>query len=118
MTSGPAPVRLYYETVDSADPTAVVELFAEDAVYRRPGYEPMVGRAALLRFYGGRRVIAAGRHVITRIVSDGPAHVAVEGRFVGRLKDGSRVDLGFADFFTLRDTLIVERTTYFAASAV
>ncbi|WP_116952014.1 nuclear transport factor 2 family protein [Jiangella endophytica] len=118
MTDGRAPVLHYYETVDSEDPTAVVDLFSEDAVYRRPGYQPMVGRAALLRFYGGERVIAAGRHVITRIVLDGPAHVAVEGRFIGHLKDGSRVDLGFADFFTLHDTLIVERATYFEASAV
>lgn len=111
-------MRSYYEAVDSEDPTDVVHLFSEDAVYRRPGYQPIVGHAALLRFYGGERVIAAGRHVITRIVDDGSAHVAVEGRFTGSLKDGSQVDLGFADFFTLRDSLIVERATYFASPAV
>lgn len=113
-----ASIRCYYRTVDSADPTAVVTLFSEDAVYRRPGYQPMVGRESLLRFYGGERVIAAGRHVITRILSDGTFQVAVEGRFSGRLKNGSDVDLGFADFFTVRDELIVERITYFDTPAV
>ena len=117
-TKQEAVVRRYYETVDSGESDAVVELFTHDAVYHRPGYQPMVGREALHRFYSGQRVIAHGRHMITHIFPAGSAHVAVEGRFTGRLKDGTDVDLGFADFFTLRRTLIATRTTYFAVAAV
>lgn len=111
-------VRNYYATVDSAQPIGVVELFTEDAVYRRPGYQPMRGRQALREFYGGERVIASGRHTITRIFDDGADQVAVEGRFTGQLRDGSQVDLGFADVFILRGSLITERTTYFEAPLV
>ena len=118
ITEAEAIVRRYYETVDTKDSGAVVDLFAPDAVYHRPGYQPMVGREALHRFYAGERVIACGRHVITQILTAGPGRLAVEGRFTGKLKDGTDVELGFADFFLLRSTLIAERTTYFAVSAV
>ena len=117
--SGEALVRLYYDTVDTEDATAVVTLFSDDAVYRRPGYAPMIGRRALLQFYGSDRVINKGRHRLTHVVAGSdPTHVAVSGCFVGRLKDGSPVDVGFADFFTVRDSLIVERATFFDSPAV
>ncbi|MCR1783811.1 nuclear transport factor 2 family protein [Nocardioides carbamazepini] len=117
--SGDALVRLYYHTVDTADAAAVVSLFSEEAAYRRPGYPPMVGRQALLQFYGSDRVIEAGQHRIAQVVSGSdPTQVAVAGRFTGRLKDGSQVDLGFADFFTVRDSLIVARATFFDSPAV
>lgn len=111
-------VRRYYQTVDSPTPAAVVDLFAGDAVYRRPGYEPIIGREALLAFYEGERVIAEGNHEIVGVLVDGPARAAVEGHFSGRLRDGSSVTLGFADFFTVRKGVIVDRNTYFDTPAV
>lgn len=113
-----AVVLQYYEAVDAGRADAVVELFAPDAVYHRPGYQPMVGSEALQRFYSGQRVIAHGHHTITRMMAVGPTQVAVEGWFTGQLKDGTDVELGFADFFTLCRTLIAQRTTYFAVTAV
>lgn len=116
---GEALVRRYYDTVDTKDATAVVSLFSEDATYRRPGYPLMVGRPALLRFYESDRVIEEGRHRLTRVVAGAdPTQVAVTGCFVGRLKDGSQVGLGFADFFTIRASLIVTRATFFDSPAV
>ncbi len=112
-------MRRYYDTVDTEGATAVASLFSEDAVYRRPGYAPMVGRPALLRFYESERVIEDGRHRLTQVVTGAdPTQVAVAGRFIGRLKNGSQVDLGFADFFTLRDSLIAARVTFFDSPAV
>ncbi|MDQ6526644.1 nuclear transport factor 2 family protein [Nocardioides sp. LHD-245] len=113
-----AVVRRYYETVDSPTPADVVDLFANDAVYRRPGYEPMVGREALLGFYDRRRVIAEGTHELLGVLVGAPDRAAVEGRFSGRLRDGSSVTLGFADFFTVKEDLIIERSTYFETPTV
>ncbi|MFX0539568.1 nuclear transport factor 2 family protein [Ornithinimicrobium sp. Y1847] len=91
--------RHYYERVDAGDVEGVLAWFAHDAVYERPGYAPMRGRAALAAFYGGERVIADGAHLIDELVVDGDEdRVAVRGRFEGTLKDGSSVSLGFADF--------------------
>lgn len=56
-------VREYYSLVDDGDIGGLIELFAPDAVYHRPGYEPMQGRADLERFYRTQRVI---RKAVTR----------------------------------------------------
>lgn len=111
-------VRRYYELVDADDVTGLVSLFAPDARYHRPGYEPLNGRAELERFYLGDRVIAQGAHTITAIVASG-AEVAVQGQFVGVLRDGKQVSLRFADFFSFGpDDLFAKRDTYFFAPLV
>jgi steroid Delta-isomerase len=111
-------VRSYYSLVDANDFTALVRLFSEHAVYRRPGYEPLAGREALAAFYGGQRVIAHGRHEIAEIVADG-RKVAVHGRFTGQIKNGDQVALRFADFFTLDPAGLFEsRDTFFFAPMV
>lgn len=103
--------RHYYATVDNENPASVAALFTVDATYGRPGYEQMVGRAAILDFYSNDRVILAGRHTIHRLVCDG-ARVAVEGTFACELRGGSRVELGFSDFFVFREGLIAARCRY------
>ena len=54
----------YYTAVDSGDVEAVLDCFSDDAVYRRPGYEPIVGREGLRDFYSGVRVIDSGAHEV------------------------------------------------------
>lgn len=95
-------IRRYYELVDGGDVTGLVSLFAPDAVYRRPGYDPLVGRDDLVRFYNDQRVIKDGCHRLSEVVIQGDA-AAVHGTFEGTLKDGSAVALRFADFFTFAD---------------
>ncbi|MFB6809473.1 nuclear transport factor 2 family protein [Streptomyces sp. NPDC056387] len=92
-------VRRYYELVDAGDVLGLVELFDRDAVYHRPGYQPLVGRTELERFYREERVIEEGRHTVSLLVQQGD-DVAVQGSFAGRLRDGSAVELRFADFFS------------------
>lgn len=111
-------VRRYYALVDAGDVTGVVDCFAPDATYHRPDYDPMVGHAALTDFYGGERVIADGRHELDELVVDG-RRVAVHGRFVGTLKDGSAARVGFADFWVLDDSgRAVTRRSFFDTPAV
>lgn len=109
--------RHYYTTVDTGDAESTVALFGEHATYRRPGYDEIRGREALLRFYGGERVIASGRHTVDEVIVDGD-HAAVRGRFAGELRDGSRVEVGFADFLHYEAGLIADRTTYFFQPSV
>lgn len=108
-------VEKYYELVDEID-DAMFDLFHVDIVYKRPGYRPIVGLQALRLFYTRDRLILSGRHLLQRIFADG-SYVAVEGEFVGVLKDGSRADLAFSDFFDLDNTdgnpRIISRRTYF-----
>lgn len=113
-----ARTRHYYERVDAGDVAGVLDWFADDAVYHRPGYPPMRGRTSLAGFYGGERVIASGSHALDDVVVDG-ARVAVRGVFAGTLKDGSQVELGFSDFITYdAGGRALERRSYFARPAV
>lgn len=106
-------VGRYYELVDAGDVAGLVDLFAADAVYQRPGYEPIVGHEGLHRFYRDQRVIKQGRHTVTDMVVHGD-RVAVQGRFHGVLHSGAEVDLRFADFFGLTEDLaFARRETYF-----
>jgi len=106
-------VRLYYELVDGGDVDGLIDLFAPHAEYHRPGYQPLVGHANLERFYRDQRVIKEGRHVVAAVVEDGD-DVAVQGRFDGVLRDGTKVVLRFADFFHCTPQgAFARRDTYF-----
>jgi ketosteroid isomerase-like protein len=111
-------VRQYYRLVDDDDVDGLLDLFAPDAVYHRPGYPPLNGRADLARFYGGDRVIAAGTHLLHMVVADGD-QVAAHGEFSGVLKDGREVRLRFADFFAVgADGRFARRDTFFFSPMV
>lgn len=106
-------IRAYYTSVDADDVDGLLALFAPDARYQRPGYEPLVGHGDLRRFYQGERIIAEGAHTLTETVVDGE-RVAVHGEFHGLLRTGERVELRFADFFTLTPELtFATRDTFF-----
>ncbi|ADJ46520.1 hypothetical protein AMES_4695 [Amycolatopsis mediterranei S699] len=110
-----AMARHFYDCVDSTDVAGAAGLFAADARYHRPGYEPFAGPEGITRFYTHDRVIRSGRHVLTTVVAVGD-DVAVRGEFHGVGHDGSPVDLRFADFFEVGpDNLFTRRETFFFA---
>jgi len=116
--TGVAQVLRYYELVDQGDVPGLVGLFEPDAVYCRPGYEPMVGHDGLTEFYRDQRVIREGRHIITDVVA-ASSQVAVRGEFNGVLHDGRAVSLRFSDFFEIGDGgAFRRRDTYFFAPLV
>jgi len=112
-----AHVDRYYALVDARDLDAMLDLFADDARYERPGYEPLCGRRDIEAFYRGNRVIAAGSHTLDDVVIEGRT-AAVRGRFDGELKDGRSVSVRFADFFRYESDRIAERHTYFFQPSV
>ncbi|MEU5693391.1 nuclear transport factor 2 family protein [Actinosynnema sp. NPDC020468] len=113
-----ATVRHYYDLVDRGDVPGLVALFAPDATYHRPGYEPIAGHEQLTAFYGGARVIRSGAHTVVKVVEDDGA-VAVHGSFAGVLHDDTEVALRFADFFEFAaDGRFARRDTFFFAPLV
>lgn len=107
-----------FRKIDSRDWEALVSSFAEDVVYERPGYEPLVGRDQVMHFYREVRVIAAGTHQLERVVlaADGGASW---GRFVGVHRNGSPIDERFADVYTLdAEGRIRTRASYFFRPAI
>ena len=110
-------VETYYRLVDAQALEEMLDLFTDDAVYERPGYEPLRGKPAIEAFYRGERVIVSGEHTLANIVVE-DARAAVEGSFAGVLRDGRHVEVGFSDFFSLRDGRFATRRTYFFAPSV
>jgi ketosteroid isomerase-like protein len=106
-----------FRRVDARDFDALRESFTDDAVYERPGYDPLVGRDRVLHFYREERVIASGKHELEKIVVEGPTG-ACFGRFVGLHKNGSAIDERFADVYTFQDGRIKTRRSYFFRPAV
>ncbi|MDH6108603.1 steroid delta-isomerase [Kitasatospora sp. MAP12-15] len=120
LTTGAATttVQHYYELVDANDIDGLLDLFTPDAVYHRPGYAPLIGRAELERFYSADRVIARGTHSLHTVVACDD-EVAAHGEFSGTLKDGSQVTVRFADFFAVReDGRFARRDTFFFSPVV
>ncbi|MEV6340627.1 nuclear transport factor 2 family protein [Nocardia vinacea] len=117
--SGPLSIVVsgYYRNIDQQDVAAAIACFAEDAVYRRPGYTAFVGLSAINEFYNGGRVISAGWHDLESIVEDADT-VAVRGSFHGTSYDGDPLAVRFADFWRFSGLVVVERDTYFDVAAV
>ncbi|MEU8890792.1 nuclear transport factor 2 family protein [Streptomyces sp. NPDC048442] len=111
-------IRRYYQLVDAGDISALVGLFAPDAHYRRPGYQPLVGHAELEHFYREQRVIREGEHTLATLIA-ADDEIAVHGLFRGVLHDGGRAELRFADFFRMTpEGRIASRDTFFFVPAV
>ncbi|WP_329314352.1 nuclear transport factor 2 family protein [Streptomyces sp. NBC_01262] len=92
-------------------------VFAPDCVYDRPGYEPLIGLARIQLFYREERVIGSGSHHVLHVVSNLEA-AACWGRFTGVSKIGHPLDEEFADTYTVRNSRIVHRQTYFYRPAI
>jgi len=104
----------HFHLIDIDAPEAMALLFEPDAVYIRPGYEPFLGRAEILRFYTQMRVIREGQHTLETVIAS-DRQLAVRGAFSGSLHDGSPIELRFSDFFTLGDTgRFSRRETFFS----
>lgn len=104
-------IRAYYEYVDADAIDNLVELFAEDIVYERPGHPAIDGIVDFRRFYEEERPIGASDHTVDKLYVDGET-VIVRGRFEGTLA-GETVAFGFADFHRFNDDGEIEhRWTY------
>jgi ketosteroid isomerase-like protein len=110
-------VERLFQTVDRRAWDALPRLFADEVVYERPGYPLLIGIAEVLRFYREVRRIASGAHHLEEIITDGNRGACL-GRFVGRLRDGTAVDVRFADAYTFENGKIWTRCTYFFRPAV
>ncbi|WP_407990582.1 nuclear transport factor 2 family protein [Kitasatospora sp. CMC57] len=110
-------VRHLFDVVDGRRWEGLAEVFAEHAVYERPGYEPLVGLGRISRFYTHERIIASGSHEVDH-VTEGLETAACWGRFRGESVSGDPLDEQFADTYVLVDGKITRRKTFFYRPAI
>lgn len=106
-----------FNAIDTRDFDRLHEVCHPAIVYERPGYEAFSGMERLLRFYREERVIASGKHHLTAVLVD-DAFGACWGRFVGKHRDGSDIDVEFADTYEIEDGKIRRRKSFFYVPAV
>jgi ketosteroid isomerase-like protein len=106
-----------FDKIDTRDFEGLRAFFTDDVTYDRPGYEMIRGLDALLHFYREVRVIAAGKHVLTRVVVDDRSG-ASWGRFQGTHRNGKALDVRFADCYTFENGKIKTRESYFFEPSV
>ena len=109
-------LHTYFQAVDARDLDTLFGLFHEDIVYIR-GSQKIEGMDAFKDFYHSSRPIASGQHLLDQIHIT-PPESAVRGRFVGALKDGTEVNIDFADFMRYQSGKIIWRKTYFLGREV
>ncbi|HEU5472907.1 MAG TPA: nuclear transport factor 2 family protein [Actinophytocola sp.] len=103
-------VRLSYYYLDGGDVDGYCSLFANEAVLRAPGTEPVAGRRELERIETTRRTTRFVRHAVRDVFGSGRRVAAV-----GRLRTllGPEPDVDFVDVFTVADDgLLADRTTF------
>lgn len=99
-------VERYYGHVDACAFEAIIDMFAENAVYERAGmiYE---GKARIARFFAEERLIR-GRHLLEDMVCWGERAIVL-GRFEGVGAAGDPRSVGFVDIWEFDATGRVKR---------
>jgi uncharacterized protein len=106
-----------FQAIDTRNFERLREICHPEITYERPGYEAFVGIERLLKFYREERVIASGEHHLTAVLVD-DTHAACWGRFLGAHRNGSAIDVEFADTYEVEDGRIRRRKTFFYQPAV
>lgn len=108
-------IREYYSRVDAGDVDWVLGLFDDDSEYVRADAR-YSSKAEIAEFYRVDRRIT-GEHTLTNLFQHGHM-VIVNGVFKGFGADGSKKDVGFADFWQFNgDQKVVHRATYLAVGS-
>ena len=106
-----------FRAIDGREFERLREVCHPGIVYERPGYEAFSGIDRLLTFYRDERVIASGDHHLTAVLVD-DSFGACWGRFIGKHRDGSDIDVEFADTYEIEDGKIRRRKSFFYRPAV
>ena len=110
-------VHRLFEIIDGRHWDRLPEAFVAEAVYERPGYDPIDGIEALTHFYRDVRIIGSGKHHLEAVVLN-ETHGACWGRFIGATRDGTPIDERFADCYVFQDGRIKSRRSFFFRPAV
>lgn len=106
-----ADLETMFRAVDATDWDTVARYFHPEMIYHRPGFPELVSGAEVARFYREMRSIR-GDHRFEGFAIE-PESGACWGRFVGHRKDGTPLDLEFADCYRFKDGLLWRRKSFF-----
>lgn len=106
-----------FQAIDSKEWSVLPRFFAAEAVYERPGYEPLRGLDVILRFYTNERIVRDGCHHIEGFVLHENL-ASCWGTFDGVSHDGQELHERFSDVYEIGEEKIVHRRTHFFRPAI
>jgi ketosteroid isomerase-like protein len=101
-----------FSIIDNRDFSRLSEVFCDDIIYERPGYEPLYGITELIDFYQNIRIIAEGEHLVDEIISE-KSRGSCWGTFAGKNHQGKALNARFSDCYTFEQEKVKTRATYF-----
>ena len=107
-----------FEVIDGGRFDDLGTVFDAQAVYERPGYEPLQGLPRIEQFYRHERVIGSGRHTVEDVTCSETGSAVSFGVFRGTSRAGEALEERFADVYRVQGGKIVQRTTYFFRPAI
>ena len=115
-------VRLGYEAFAAQNPGPVLQYLDSEIEWYVPREMPYGGTFhgpdGVLQMLGGVAAHFAEQKVVPEQFHDAGDTVIVEGRHLGRVRDGREFESGFATVFTLREQKVVRVREYFDATIV
>lgn len=117
LTTAQELVKKLFSTIDQRRFDELGDIFATDAIYERPGYDPLEGLERITHFYREERIIISGEHHVEDVAA-GEGVVISRGVFKGKGKDGADLNERFADVYRVEGGKIIHRTTYFFRAAI
>jgi len=106
-----ADLEAMFRVIDACDWDNLGRFFHPELVYERPGFPILEGRDANLHFYRQIRTIRGEHRFDAFAVA--PETGASWGRFVGKAKDGTPLDVPFADCYRFKDGMLWRRKSFF-----
>lgn len=111
-------VSRLFGIIDGADYDRLSDVFADAAVYERPGYDPLEGLPRIDQFYRHERIIGSGQHDVETVTCSEAGDVVAVGTFRGVSRSGERLEERFADVYKVQGGKIIKRTTFFFRPAI
>jgi ketosteroid isomerase-like protein len=110
------PFKGLFSCIDGGDWAWHSDFLHDEAIYGRPGYEPFVGKPAIVDFCLTKRIVSLGQYCVEKVLSEG-ANITCSGSFSGVAKDGRNLSMRFADVHRIRDGIDL-RWTFFDSPVV
>ncbi|GHG06310.1 hypothetical protein GCM10017783_18640 [Deinococcus piscis] len=111
-------IERLFGVIDGTHFDELGQVFAQEAVYERPGYEPLRGLDRIEQFYRYERIIGAGQHQVAAVTCSAAGDAVAVGLFRGESRDGQPLKERFADVYRVSGGKIIHRTTYFFRAAI
>lgn len=105
----------FFNYIDSDDWKNVAKYFHDNIKYERPGYGdvmPIIGKKAVINFFKETRIVKSGVHTTDLVISD-DNHIICLGSFKGVSKEDQALSARYADYYEMKDNLILHRVSYF-----